>query len=359
MMLHTLHCRRFRGLADTTFTPGPGVNIIYGANAQGKTSVLEAILYAATTRSHRTTTDAELARHEGHEFHIVANATRGNSPVTIEAHWWKGAKRFKVNSATQARLSDILGQLCVVFFAPEDITLVKGAASGRRLFLDMELSQLYPVYLRALQQYRHALRQRNELLRQHRDDTEMLAVWEAQLSEHGGVLMRMRAETITELSEIAADLYGRLVADEPLALTYQPDVGAPDAIAETLARARTTDLNRGNTGRGPHRDEMDIRIGDKSARAYGSQGQQKSVALVLKLAEVMLMQRNIGEYPVVLLDEAPAELDSNRAQRLFTVIPDAAQAIITTAQPIELLPLSRENATLFQIEGGCLEPGTH
>ena len=355
MHVTSLHSRSFRGLADMTFEPGAGVNIIYGANAQGKTSVLEAVLYAATTRSHRTTTDMELARHGSNEFHVKASATTGGCPVNIEAHWWKGAKRFKVNGLAQSRLSDILGRLCVVFFSPEDIALVKGAASNRRLFLDMELSQLQPPYLRALQQYRQALRQRNELLRQHQCDPDMLAVWEAQLAEHGHVLMTDRDGAIHELSTMASALYAQLIEDEPLTLSYQPDIADPNAIADTLQKTRASDIQRKNTCRGPHRDDVDIQIAGKSARTYGSQGQQKSAALILKLAEVELMRQRMGEYPVVLLDEALAELDANRARRLLKAVPEAAQAIITTAQPIELLPLSRENATLFHIDRGHLE----
>ncbi|HEX71873.1 MAG TPA: DNA replication/repair protein RecF [Candidatus Hydrogenedentes bacterium] len=355
MLITSLQYRLFRGLEDAVFEPAPGVNIIFGANAQGKTSVLEAILYAATTRSHRTAADAEIARHGGREFHVVANATSRECPVTIEAHWWKGAKRFKVNGLAQSRLSDILGRVCAVFFSPEDIALVKGAASGRRLFLDMELSQLHPPYLRALQQYRQALRQRNELLRQRHCDSDMLAVWEAQLAEHGRMLMTDRCAAVSELSAIATELYAQLIEDEPLTLVYQPDVDAPDAIGETLQRTRSADIARKATGRGPHRDEMEIRIADKSARAYGSQGQQKSAALVLKLAEVELMRRRMGEYPVVLLDEAPAELDSRRARRLMNAIPGAAQAVITTAQPLQALPISSENAAIFHIERGRLE----
>ena len=355
MLLTSLHCRHFRGLEDIVFEPGTGVNIIYGANAQGKTSVLEAILYAATTRSHRTTTDAELAQHGGNEFHITANVTANDSPGTIEVHWWKGAKRFKINGVAQPRLSDVLGKLCVVFFSPEDIALVKGPASTRRLFLDMELSQLHPIYLRALQQYRKALRQRNELLRHHSCDPDLLAVWETQLAEYGKTLITERQEAIGELSVIAGELYAQLIENEPLSLSYQPDINDADAIVDILQKTRTADMTRKNTGRGPHRDELVIQIAGKSARTYGSQGQQKSAALILKLAEVELMRRRVGEYPVVLLDEAPAELDNDRARRLLEAVPEEAQAIITTAQPIELFPLSQQHAALFQIERGHLE----
>ena len=355
MHLTSLHTRCFRGLSETLFEPGAGVNIIYGANAQGKTSVLETVLYAATTRSHRTTADAELAHHGGNEFHITIHAVAKDCPVSIEAHWWKGAKRFKMNGLAQPRLSDILGRICVTFFSPEDIALVKGAASNRRLFLDMELSQLDPPYLRALQQYRQALRQRNELLRKHNCDADMLAVWESQLAAHGKELIDKRTAAVQELSEIATELYARLIENEPLTLAYQPDIDDANGIAEMLHKTRTADLQRRNTGRGPHRDEVEIQISGKSARSYGSQGQQKSAALILKLAEVEFMRRRLGEYPVVLLDEAPAELDTDRTKRLFTAVPENAQAIITTAQPIEQLPLSRNSATIFHIDRGHLE----
>ena len=185
MHLTRFQCRGFRGLQDTDFVPCPGLNVLSGANAQGKTSVLEAILYGATTRSHRASSDEELVHYGGNEFHVRIEALAAGHPVLIEANWWCEAKRFRVDGVPQTRLSDILGRVCVVFFAPEDIGLVKGAASVRRLFLDMELSQVQPPYLRALQRYRQALRQRNELLRRQCTDGALLEPWELQLAEHG------------------------------------------------------------------------------------------------------------------------------------------------------------------------------
>ncbi len=355
MQLTSLQCRGFRGLADIHFEPGPGLNVLRGANAQGKTSVLEALLYAATARSHRTASDQEIVRHGADAFHIIAEAQAVERAVRIEAHWWRGAKRFKINGLAQTRLSDILGRLCVVFFSPEDIALVKGAAASRRLFLDMELSQLQPAYLRALQQYRQAMRQRNELLRRDQADSDMLSAWEAQLDEHGKTLMRERAAYIATLSKLAAEYYARVVADEPLHLIYRPDIADPDAIAATLCRARKTDLIRKSTGRGPHRDDVEILIAEKPARAFGSQGQQKSAALIIKLAEVELMRGRMGEYPLVLLDEALAELDGERSQRLLDALPEPAQAIITTAQPGQLPDLSHRATHMFFIERGALE----
>lgn len=355
MRLIRLQCNQFRGLKDIDFTPGPRFTILSGANAQGKTSVLEAILYAATTRSHRTSSDDELARYGTSEFHVRIEAAGKNTPVNIAAHWWRYAKRFKVNGVAQTRLSDVLGNVCTVFFAPEDIALVKGAASGRRLFLDLELSQLMPPYLRALQQYRQALRQRNELLRRQCNDPDLLAPWENQLAAYGKILIKERDACVRELSDIAGPLYGRIVEEEPLELIYKPDIADPETVPRVLRETRNSDLQRRNTGRGPHRDDVEIRIAGRDARSYGSQGQQKSAALVLKLAEVELTLRRMGEYPVVLLDEALAELDAGRAARLFSAIPGEAQAIITTAHPEQLPEIDSENIYHFHIQGGCIE----
>ncbi|NLE19963.1 MAG: DNA replication/repair protein RecF [Clostridiales bacterium] len=358
MRLTRLHCRGFRGLQDTDFAPGPALNILSGANAQGKTSVLEAILYAATTRSHRASSDEELARYGTGEFHVRIEAEAAPGAVAIEAHWWREAKRFKVDGVPQTRLSDILGRVCVVFFSPEDISLVKGAASRRRLFLDMELSQVLPPYLRALQQYRQALRQRNELLRRQCDDPALLEPWEQQLAVHGALLIRERETYIRELAGIAAPLYGRIVEEEPLELAYKPDIADPSLVAVILAEARRGDLLRKATGRGPHRDDVEINIAGKPARTFGSQGQQKSAALVLKLAEMELMQRQVGEYPVVLLDEALAELDAVRGARLFDALPEGVQAVITTAQPAQLPVHLQRDCRHFHIERGHLEQET-
>ena len=154
MRLTRVVCRTFRRLADVDFAPTPGVNVVSGENAQGKTSLLEAVLYAATTKSHRTAQESELSAHGGEGFHVRIEAERAGRPVDIEVNWWRGEKRFKINGVPQTRLSDILGRVNVVLFVPDDAALVKGAASVRRRFLDMELSQISPPYMAALQQYR-------------------------------------------------------------------------------------------------------------------------------------------------------------------------------------------------------------
>ena len=332
MWLTQLTCRRFRCLGEIAFEPEPGLNIIHGDNAQGKTSLLEALLYVSTARSHRTGNEAELARHGEEGFSITAEARRSDRDVTIEAHYWRKAKRFKVNGIPQTRISDILGRIHTVFFSPEDVDLIKGGATGRRRFLDMELAQINPRYLAALQQYRQALKQRNSLLKQYKPDPALLEVWEAQLIAPGEFLMRERQRFIQDLSAQAADAYHRIAAHEPLTLRYAPDLDGREDFASALVRTRDNDIRRKLTTRGPHRDDLEITIDGKPARIFGSQGQQKSAALALKLAEIDLIHAQTGEYPILMLDEVLAELDRHRAGRLFEALEDKVQCLVTTTE---------------------------
>lgn len=355
MWLTHLTCRRFRCLDAISFHPEPGLNIIHGDNAQGKTSLLEALLYVCTARSHRTGNEGELAAHGEDGFSITAAAQRADREVHLEAHYWQKAKRFKVNGVAQIRISDILGRINTVFFSPEDVGLVKGSATGRRRFLDMELAQINPRYLAALQQYRVVLKQRNSLLKQYKPDPAMLEVWEAQLVPHGDVLMEERARFVAALSLHAAEAYQRIAAEEPLRLTYAPDLDGREDFASLLARTRDTDIRRKQTTRGPHRDDVEIAIAGKPARIYGSQGQQKSAALALKLAEIALIREGTGEYPILMLDEVLAELDAHRAGRLFEALGDTVQCLVTTterelAEKIGGRPYRRYQMTRGQLE---------
>ncbi len=356
MHLCRVQCRQFRCLDAADFAPGAGVNIIRGGNAQGKTSVLEAILVAATTKSHRTNTDANLAQHGADQFHVYLDAARHDREVALEAHWWQGAKRFKVNGVAQTRLSDILGKVNVVFFCPEDVALVRGGAGVRRRFLDMELSQISAGYLAALQQYRQALRQRNELLRVPKREPALFEVWDAQLVEQGGLLMRERRAFIAELSTLAGEAYARISGAESLALAYTPDADGAEALQYALDRALDTDARRGLTSRGPHRDEVRVLVGGKPARQFASQGQQKTAALAIKLAEVTLVQRHAGEYPVLMLDEVLAELDAARAQRLFEAAGPEVQTIVTTTELEHRPGRFGAEGTEFRIEQGKITP---
>lgn len=355
MWLTQLTCRRFRCLDAIDFAPEPGLNVIHGDNAQGKTSLLEALLYVCTARSHRTLNERELTRHGEEGFSITATAQRSDRDVQLEAHYWQRAKRFKVNGIAQARISDILGRINTVFFSPEDVGLVKGSATLRRRFLDMELAQINPRYLAALQQYRLVLKQRNSLLKQYKPDGSMLEVWEAQLVPHGEVLMEERARFVAALSTQATDAYQRIAAQEALTLAYAPDLDGSEDFASLLARTRDTDIRRKQTTRGPHRDDIEIVIAGKPARIYGSQGQQKSAALALKLAEIALIHDQTGEYPILMLDEVLAELDAHRAQHLFEALEDKVQCLVTTTERELTEKIGNRPYRRYQMTRGQLE----
>ena len=330
MQLERLTCRGFRCLDEIDFLPEPGINILHGGNAQGKTSILEAILFVTTSKSHRTNLDTDLVAHGTNEFRIKARVKKRDRDTTIETTWSQGAKRFKVNGVPQDRLSDILGKVNVILFSPEDIALVKGTAAHRRKYLDMALSQIDGPYLNNLQQYRQTLRQRNELLRKPKPDPELLDVWDAQLARHADPLMAARDAFLRQLALHAAALHNRIAGDETLDIAYKPNVPPGEPLPDLLARTRDADLKYRVTSRGPHRDDFTFTVEGQPARNYASQGQQRTTALAVKLAELQLAKDRTGEYPVLLLDEALSELDKPRAHRLFGAIENEVQCLVTT-----------------------------
>ena len=358
MHLLRINCQRFRCLDFLDMEPDPGMNIIRGGNAQGKTSILESVLYAATSKSHRTTQDIELVTHKHQGFHILLDTQRCDRQVSVEAHWYNGTKRFKVNGIAQPRVSDILGRVQVVFFSPEDIALIKGSAAQRRRFLDMEISQINPGYLQALQQYRLVLRQRNELLKSTKPDVDLLAVWDIQLAEFGVILMRERAAYVEALSIWAEKAHTGITGKEHLTLHYRPDVNLDATFLDVLKRGQALDIRQRTTRHGPHRDDLEVLIENYPARHFGSQGQQRTAALALKLAELDVMQQQINEYPILLLDEVLAELDEKRTERLFEYIHAEVQCLITTTARNPVLDSSNRDIACFNICGGKIEKET-
>jgi DNA replication and repair protein RecF len=328
MRLVELKCESFRSLSRIDFRPQPGINVIRGYNAQGKTTVLEALFFLATSRSHRTTVEKDLVQEGKEGFHARALVQRHDRPVMLEANWWQGVKRFKVNGVPQTRMSDILGKISVVMSSPEDVVLVKGSGSQRRQFLDMALSQVLPRYLNALQQYRQVLRQRNQLLRNPHAEAALLDVWDEQLATHGAVLIEERTKYVEQLDKLARVAYAQIANEERLELKYHPDVSNPALLGAVLRQVRNSDLQRGTTQRGPHRDDLEFIVAGRPARSFASQGQQRTAALSVKLADVELIQARTGDFPLLLLDEVLSELDEKRAGRLFTHLQKGVQCFI-------------------------------
>lgn len=356
MHLLEIRCTHFRCLESIVWRPGRGLNLVRGENAQGKTSLLEAMLYCATSKSHRTTQETDLAAHGSDSFRIEMDVERGDRQVGLGCYWAAGAKRFKINGVAQAKLSELLGKVGVVLFSPEDIELVKGGAGLRRRYLDMEVSQVSQPYLTALQGYRQALRQRNELLRRGARNAEVFLPWEEQLARHADAVVKLRGEFIAELSERAAVKYDAIAQAEGLELRYAPDAEHGAALRDALERGRESDLRRKVTQHGPHRDDVHIFLDGQPARTRASQGQQKSIVLAIKLAEVDLMRDRMGDYPILMLDEVLAELDAKRAERLLAALAPDVQCFMTTTQVDTTPALGDRLFDDFRIAGGQIAP---
>ena len=352
MWVSQLQLTNFRNYARLQLQPDAGLCVLKGDNAAGKTNVLESIFLCAIGRSHRTTRDAELIR-EAQQFGVVQLSlhTRGGTR-SISCKLMAGErKRVLIDGTALSRSGELLGCLNVVMFAPEDLMLVKGGPGERRRFLDMEISQLRPAYYYTLQQYNVALKQRNALLKAEAE-TALLEPWDEQLSRLGAAITAERAQFLSELGGIASRLHVQLSGGrETLLLAYQPNLpdAEPDRLAaamrERLFDALERDRFRGSTSVGPHRDDVAMALDGSDVRVYGSQGQQRTVVLSLKLSELQIMRQLRGESPVLLLDDVFSELDRRRQRMLL----DAVQGCQTFLTCTHLEELSAAGALQMQV----------
>lgn len=352
MWVSQLQLTNFRNYARLQLQPDAGLCVLTGDNAAGKTNVLEAVFLCALGRSHRTSRDAELIR-ESEQAGAVALTlhTRGGTR-NISCKLMAGErKRVLIDGAALSRSGELLGCLNVVMFAPEDLMLVKGGPGERRRFLDMEISQLRPAYYYTLQQYNVALKQRNALLKAEAE-TALLEPWDEQLSRLGAAITAERAQFLSELGGIASRLHVQLSGGrETLLLAYQPNLPdvEPDrlsaAMRERLFDALERDRFRGSTSVGPHRDDIAMALDGSDVRVYGSQGQQRTVVLSLKLSELQIMRQLRGESPVLLLDDVFSELDRRRQRMLL----DAVQGCQTFLTCTHLEELSAAGALQMQV----------
>lgn len=360
MRIRELRLQNYRNYASLALTPDEGLCVLTGDNAAGKTNVLEALFLCALGRSHRTTRDAELIR-TGAEGAVVRLAldTRGGTREIACRIAPGERKRISIDGAQLSRSGELLGCLNVVMFAPEDLMLVKGGPAERRRFLDMEISQLKPAYYYTLQRYNAALKQRNALLKD--PDTVYagaLEPWDEQLSRLGAAITMERAEFLEELSAIAANLHLSLSDHrETLLLSYQPNLppAEPEALAgamrERLYENVERDICRGSTSVGPHRDDVGMVLNGTDVRIYGSQGQQRTVVLSLKLSELEIVKKLRGETPVLLLDDVFSELDRRRQQMLLRAV-QGCQTFLTCTHLEELTAAGVERMQVYSVSGG-------
>lgn len=312
------------------------INIIYGDNAQGKTNILESMYVCATSKSHRGSKDREIIRFDNDESHIKVNVKKNDMNYRIDMHLKKNKpKGIAVNGIPIKRAVELFGILNIVFFSPEDLNIIKNGPSERRRFIDMELSQLDKIYLDCLINYNKVVNQRNSLLKEYafsgrEDIISSLDIWDMQLVKYGNDVIKSREKFVKEINDLVKSIHTKLSGDrEQLEIIYEPCVKEQDFESE-LVRVRDRDLKFKCTNIGPHKDDMCFLINGMDVRKYGSQGQQRTAALSLKLAEIELVKQIIHDTPVLFLDDVLSELDSRRQNFLLDSIGNIQTMITCT-----------------------------
>lgn len=361
MWLKQLSIQHFRNYQELEVEFHPGLNIFLGQNAQGKTNILESIYFLALTRSHRTRNDRDLIYFESIDFKVSGQLQRETGPLPLEISLTPKGRITKVNHLKQAKLSNYIGHMNVVLFAPEDLQLIKGSPAGRRKFIDIELGQMKPLYLSDLSQYNHVLKQRNSYLKNsEKIDATFLEVLDSQLASFGSRVIYHRLEFIKKLEAKAKEKHTRLSDNkEDLSIQYQSTVFSEDGndieeqFLSMLEKNRQKDIFRKTTSIGPHRDDLVFFINNMNA-TFGSQGQHRSVVLSLKLAEIELMEEITREKPILLLDDVMSELDNYRQLQLLETISNNIQTFITTTTLDHLKELPEE-LKIFTIQAGHIK----
>lgn len=332
MYIESIELNNYRNYREVKVDFGRNTNILYGNNAQGKTNILESIYMAATTKSHRGTKDRDIIRIGEDESHIRLFVNKKDVSHKIDMHLRKNKnKGVAIDGIPIHRAMELYGLLNVIFFSPEDLSIIKNGPAERRRFMDLELCQISRLYYQNLSSYNKILNQRNNLLKQIYYDKSLLDtldVWNMQLVDYGSRIIKERRNFIHMINDIIGDIHGRLTSGkEKLEIIYEFNVDE-DNFDRILQEKIDTDLRYSSTQFGPHRDDISFMINGIDARKYGSQGQQRTVALSLKMAEIKLVKKIINDNPILLLDDVMSELDTSRRDSLIEEIRDI-QTIIT------------------------------
>lgn len=355
MYIDSLEVGNFRNYDFAKIDFHNKTNILYGDNAQGKTNILESIFVCGTTKSHKGCKDRELIRIGEEEAHIRMHLVKKKIAHRIDMHLKKNkGKGIAIDGIPIKRSGELLGLVNVIFFSPEDLRIIKNGPSERRRFINLELCQLDPVYLHDVGEYNKVLAQRNKLLKQiyyQPSLKETLDIWDMQLVSYGSSIIRRRAAFVEEIGEIVTRVNEKLTGGrETIFMVYEPDVSIDD-FETKLKNAREKDLKVCSTTVGPHRDDLCFLNGDIDLRKYGSQGQQRTCALSLKLAEIQLVKKLTGDSPILLLDDVLSELDRNRQNYLLDSIHDI-QTIITCTGIQEFVDSRLTLDRIFQVVQG-------
>jgi len=371
MILRHLELRQFRTYPSLAQEFSPALNVLVGDNGQGKTNLLEAVYLLATSKSFRGSRDADLVRWDEPAAVVTGQALREKAhDVEVEVGLAQGHKKsLLVNTVRQTRAGDFIGQLKVVCFSAADLETVRGEPARRRRFLDLEISQLSPSYCHTLGYYRKVVEQRNRLLKSLRyrgaaaSEETGLGAWTEQLIQHGTKLVERRRQFLERLDALAGPIHAQLTEEgERLRIAFEPAFRLPEeegktetAFREALGAVRQEELRRQMSLIGPHRDDVLFLVNGRDVRVYGSQGQQRTAALSVKLAEVLLMRDLAGEAPVCVLDDVFSELDAKRRSHIFEVVLGQCQTFLSTTDRGFVPPEVLRQASVWEVRGGALQ----
>lgn len=358
MIIKSLELQDYRNYDSLNLAFDKGTNILYGDNAQGKTNILEAIYVSATTKSHKGSKDRDIVNFHKDEAHIRTFLEKDGVETRVDMHLRKSkSKGIAIDGQKIKKAADLLGLCNVVFFSPEDLSIIKDGPAERRRFVDMELCQLDSFYLYNLNHYNRIVNQRNKLLKDmyfNPDLRDTLNIWDSQLVSFGGKIIERRKIFAEQLNEIIYEIHKRLSGGkEDILIQYEPDVQI-EMFEEELRRSQERDVKLKQTTVGPHRDDFCFMVGDVDIRKFGSQGQQRTAALSLKLSEIELVKKIAGDTPVLLLDDVLSELDSNRQNYLLNSIGEI-QTIITCTGLEEFVNNRFEIDRVYKVTNGVVE----
>lgn len=366
MYLESIELKNFRNYEAVSLSFSPSINVLIGENAQGKTNLVESIYFLAMSRSHRSSRDRELIRWDSDFAKVNGQLIKKSHSVPLEIVLSKRGKIAKMNHLEQRKLSDYIGQLNVILFAPEDLSLVKGSPSVRRRFIDMELGQMNKIYLHHLSQYQRVLKQRNQFLKKakydRKHDALYLEILTEQLATEGAEVLYHRYHFVKQLTKWAERVQTDISnGKEELRIHYKTTSQLSDKMSKEelfnqlqleYQKSKEQEIDQGTTTIGPHRDDLVFYVNERNIQTYGSQGQQRTTALSVKLAEIELMYEMTGEYPILLLDDVLSELDDSRQTHLLQAIQNKVQTFITTTSLDGVQMDLLENPRIFNVENG-------
>lgn len=361
MRLNSLQLVNFRNYNNLYLEFNKKVNLLLGKNGQGKTNIVESIYMLSFGKSFRTSRDKEIIKFETENLYVGGSFSKEHTDGLIEIAIGKNKKGIKVNKIHIQKIHELLGNLNVVIFSPEDLRLVKEGPKERRSFIDKEISQIMPKYYNYLTNYNKILFQRNKLLKSNFVDRNLLDVYDESLARYGSYIYILRRDFIKKIANISMEMHKKLTDGiEDLNINYKNQINISDEdtletvykkFFDKLSSSREHDIETRTTRYGTHKDDLNIFINDLDVRLYGSQGQQRTASISLKLSEIELIKNEVGEYPILILDDVFSELDETR-QKLLIENLSLVQMFITTAEVSHKKIFNESNTTIFNINQG-------